>query len=215
MDRDFYREVTDQIMADLEKGIRPWRKPWDSPDPVFSLPLRHNGEPYRGINVLALWSKILARGYRSPYWMTYKQAQTLGGQVRRGERGTIVTYAAKLIMVDQRSDDSRAEDGCETVEREVFIRRRYVVFNAEQADGLQQCFYTRPPQALRSDARIALADDFFANTGAAICMTATTPIIPPRPTISKCRPSSRSAAPRAMPRHWPTSPPIGPSIRSG
>lgn len=89
MERDLYGEVTAQIVADLEKGALPWRKPWDSLDPVSSLPLRHNGQPYRGINILALWSKALSRNYQSPFGLTYKQAQTIGGQVRLGERGAI------------------------------------------------------------------------------------------------------------------------------
>ena len=69
---DVYEEVTNQIVALLEAGTRPWSPRWASG--VASLPLRHEGTAYRGINVLLLWSAAMARGYSSPYWMTYRQA---------------------------------------------------------------------------------------------------------------------------------------------
>ena len=61
---DLYTRVTDKIIADLNQGVRPWIKPWTagrSTDDV-SLPLRHTGEPYRGINILLLWSRQFRRG---------------------------------------------------------------------------------------------------------------------------------------------------------
>lgn len=86
---DVYQRVTDQIIAQLEQGTVPWHKPWKTGalDGRVSLPLRHNGEAYRGIKVLSLWVAATDAGYTQPTWMTYRQALELGGQVRKGEKG--------------------------------------------------------------------------------------------------------------------------------
>ena len=90
MARGIYREVTDTILAQLEKGVRPWQRPWETgveaEKPAPTLPLRHNGEPYRGTNVVLLWSAASERGYDKPTWMTYRQAQELGGSSARAKR---------------------------------------------------------------------------------------------------------------------------------
>ena len=93
---DVYARVTDRIIEDLNKGVRPWMKPWSTgrgAGDAFSRPLRHNGTPYRGVNVLLLWGEAQARGFESPIWMTYAQASELGAQVRKGETGSLVVYA--------------------------------------------------------------------------------------------------------------------------
>ena len=73
---DIYARITDKIIADLEKGVRPWVQPWRAGNLAreVSRPLRHNGEPYSGMNVLLLWSEAIARGFQSSTWMTFKQA---------------------------------------------------------------------------------------------------------------------------------------------
>lgn len=85
--RDVYQTITDQIIEELERGVRPWSKPWSADHMAgrVLLPLSHNGIPYRGVNVLALWMAALAKSYRSPIWMTFKQAIDLGGAVRKGD----------------------------------------------------------------------------------------------------------------------------------
>ena len=87
---DIYARITERIVADLEKGVRPWMQPWNSANAIgrVTRPLRHNGLPYSGMNVLLLWSEALARGFSAPIWMTFKQAIELGGAVRKGESGT-------------------------------------------------------------------------------------------------------------------------------
>ena len=81
MKSDVYQRITDQIVADLEKGVRPWHKPWSTghADGPISRPLRANGVPYRGVNVILLWSAAMEHGFTSPVWMTYRQSM-------RGER---------------------------------------------------------------------------------------------------------------------------------
>ena len=69
---DVYARVTDCIIADREAGVRPWLMPWKagSPKGRIAVPRRHNGAPYRGINILLLWGAAMAKGYSSPLWMT-------------------------------------------------------------------------------------------------------------------------------------------------
>ncbi len=89
--RDHYQEVTDRIIAALEAGTPPWRKPWD-PDKAGGPAMPRNaatGQRYRGINVLTLGMSGVAFNSGDPRWATYKQAEDRGWQVRKGERGTI------------------------------------------------------------------------------------------------------------------------------
>jgi antirestriction protein ArdC len=64
--RDLYTRVTERVVADLERGVRPWLKPWTSGRPAVSRPLRHNGMAYRGINVLLLWAEAVAAATARP-----------------------------------------------------------------------------------------------------------------------------------------------------
>lgn len=162
---DIYQRVTDTIIRDLEQGTRSWTKPWTtmSKDSDSIRPLRHDGTPYRGINVLILWSEAVERGYISSTWMTYRQAQVLGGQVRKGEHGATVVYAKTI----ERAEDD-APTGDETVTR-IPMLRAYTVFNTDQIDGLP----TPTPAQLSPiteslSTRIERADAFIAATGAAI-----------------------------------------------
>lgn len=125
-----FSKVTDKIIADLKQGIRPWIKPWTTTDrSAVSLPVRHTGEPYRGVNVLMLWGEAVEKGYRSARWMTYRQALELGGYVRKGQSGTLVYYANNLFVkkIDSEGTENR---------HEVYLLRAYTVFNTEQIEGL-------------------------------------------------------------------------------
>lgn len=77
---DIYTHVTDKIIAAIEAGCPPWRKPWTGSKGGVCFPLRSNGEPYRGINILMLWLEVDEKGYVSPRWFTYKQAKDAGAQ---------------------------------------------------------------------------------------------------------------------------------------
>ena len=83
---NLYQTVTDRILTSLKAGVIPWEQPWHGPR-FAGGPFPRNfrtGKPYRGVNVLLLW----ASSYPSPFWLTFKQAQELGGTVRKGEKGT-------------------------------------------------------------------------------------------------------------------------------
>ena len=80
-----------KIVADLEQGIRPWHRPWSAEHAAgrITRPLRHNGIPYKGINVVMLWSASVVKGYACQLWLTFKQALELGGNVKKGEHDEV------------------------------------------------------------------------------------------------------------------------------
>ncbi len=160
---DVYSRITDKIVADLEKGVRPWMQPWRAGNAIgrVTRPLRHNGLPYSGMNVLLLWSEAMARGYSSPTWMTFKQAIELGGAVRKGESGTLVVFASRF---------TKTEVGAagEEFDREVPFLKAYTAFNVAQIDGLPDRYYSAAEPVRDPIERIEHADRFFANTGAVI-----------------------------------------------
>lgn len=160
---DVYARITDRIVADLEKGVRPWVQPWSAGNATgrITRPLRHNGEPYTGMNVLLLWSEGLARGFTSPIWMTFRQSIELGGHVRKGESGSTVIYASRFTKTE--TDEHGGE-----VERDIPFLKAYSVFNVEQIEGLPEHFYHRPTPILDPVERIERADRFFANTGSVV-----------------------------------------------
>ena len=161
---DIYSRITNRIIADLEQGTRPWHRPWSvaHAEGRIVLPLRHSGIPYRGINVVMLWSAAVAAGYACPTWLTFKQAIELGGNVRKGERGELVVYANNITRTET---DTKGEE----TEREIPFLKGYTVFNAEQCEGLPAHYTARPKApALSPLQRIEAADRFFAATGADI-----------------------------------------------
>jgi antirestriction protein ArdC len=160
---DIYARITDRIAADLGKGVRPWVQPWSAGNLAgeVSRPLRHNGEPYSGMNVLLLWSEAIARGFQSSTWMTFKQALELGGAVRKGETGSMVVFASRFTRTD-------ADTAGDEATREIPFLKAYTVFNVAQIGGLPDRFYADSMPIRERHERIAEADAFFANTGAVI-----------------------------------------------
>jgi antirestriction protein ArdC len=160
---DLYTRITSRIVADLEQGVRPWFKPWNAEHAAgrITRPLRHNGQPYRGINVLMLWGEAMTQGFACPIWMTYKQASALGGQVRKGEHGSLVVYADRITRTET------ADNGEET-EHSIPFLKGYTVFNCEQIDGLPGHFTAPAAPVLDPVQRIARAETFFGNTGITI-----------------------------------------------
>ena len=124
---DVYERVTSRIVADLESGTRPWLKPWSAPkgERLPLRPLRANGTPYRGINILLLWGAALDGEYRANVWMTYRQAAAYGAQVRKGERGALVVYADRFTKTETSTEG-------EDIEREIPFMKGYTVFNVER-----------------------------------------------------------------------------------
>ena len=125
MKRDVYQAVTTRIMDALQQGVVPWHKPWDArqgrPRNLVS------GKPYRGMNV---W--ILAGQGGSPFWLTYRQAQQIGGHVKQGERGTMVIFWKVVAKKAQAA--AAGETAEEKKPRGFAMARAYTVFNACQCE---------------------------------------------------------------------------------
>jgi len=187
--RDLYQEVTDRIVVALEAGVVPWVRPWNTRG---GLPLNGaTGRHYNGINVLLLWLTALQRGYTSPEWYTFNQAcaavgltkdergrwiYEAGKGVRKGERGTCVTFW-RMITVGDHADTP--PDG-EPDEKEIPLLRGYTVFNREQIDGLPGVTPPTEPDAGEA-LRFYDVDQFIHRTGAAVkqSRTALTPVYLP------------------------------------
>jgi antirestriction protein ArdC len=155
--RDIYREVTDQIIAELKTGVRPWIQPW-SKTPGLNIPANAvTGRPYSGVNTLLLWT---ARHHNwQPRFLTFRQALEAGGHVRKGEHGHHIVFVKDLVR-------QSGNEGDEETYR-VRMMKSYTVFNVAQCDGLPDKL-TDLPKAPNPDQRDALIDEFIAATGAKI-----------------------------------------------
>ncbi len=137
--------ITKAVVAELERGVMPWSQPWtvagQASRPV--MPRRHSGPRYRGINVLILWAEAQEAGYRSPYWMTFKQALEYGACVRKGEHSTQIVYANRVSRTETNAEG-------EDVERSFAFLKAYSVFNAEQIGGLPERFFVPAPKPVEA-----------------------------------------------------------------
>jgi antirestriction protein ArdC len=161
--QDVYTRVTNKIVADLEQGVRTWMKPWNAGNTAgrITRPLRHNGVPYSGINILMLWAEAMDKGFAAPIWMTFKQALELKANVRKGEKGSLVVYANSITRTEE-------GDNGEASEREIHYMKGYTVFNVEQIEGLPEHYYGKPVVNTSPVERISHAEAFFAATKADI-----------------------------------------------
>src|SRR3954451_24134873 len=128
MKRDVYAEVSARLIAELDAGAAPWVKPWSASSGANTPCNAATNRPYSGCNVVLLWL-AQAAGYRSPRFLTFKQALELGGNVRKGERGTKLYFVKQLQVRDRGEDDDAAT-------RVVPMMREYTVFNVDQCDKL-------------------------------------------------------------------------------
>ena len=162
--QDIYTRITNQIVSHLEKGVRPWVRPWNAEHAAgrITRPLRHNGKPYSGINVLSLWASAMAQNFAAPIWMTFKQASELDAHIRKGEKGSLVVYADSITR-----KETNEKTGDE-IDREIPFLKGYTVFNVEQIDGLPEVYYAKATSNLEPVARIEHAEKFFAALGATI-----------------------------------------------
>ena len=130
-----YEEITSKIIGELEAGRVPWVQPWGTQATKAQLALPRNattGRPYSGINVLILWGAVIERGFTGQSWLTFRQAQSIGGHVRKGERGVTVVYADRFVPSDKRQ---RARETGDEAQAIPFLKR-FTVFNTEQCEAL-------------------------------------------------------------------------------
>jgi antirestriction protein ArdC len=160
---DIYTSITNRIVEQLEAGTRPWLKPWNATHAAgrVSRPLRHNGQPYSGINIVVLWMTAEMSGFTSPFWLTFKQAQELGGHVKKGEHGSQVVYASTFKKTE-------TDDAGEESEQEIPFLKQYTVFCADQCEGLPKHFYQLAELPKEKLERIEAVDRFVAGTKAEI-----------------------------------------------
>ncbi len=141
---NLYSEITDKIIAELEAGRVPWVQPWGTAAAKAPLAMPKNAStsrPYSGINVLLLWGAVIERGFSDQSWLTFRQALSLGGNVRKGERGTTVVYANRFVPEDEKR---RAAETGEDAQAIPFLKR-FTVFNTDQCENLPEDVATAAP----------------------------------------------------------------------
>ncbi|SDR44587.1 Antirestriction protein ArdC [Rhizobiales bacterium GAS113] len=140
-----YDEITSKIIAELEAGRVPWVQPWGTAAAKAPLAMPKNaatGRGYSGVNVLILWGAVIVHGFPVQGWVTFRQALSLGGNVRKGEHRTTVVYADRFIPDDEKR---RAQETGEDPQAIPFLKR-FTVFNLAQCDGLSDDLAaTSPP----------------------------------------------------------------------
>jgi antirestriction protein ArdC len=146
---DIYQQVTNQILEAMETSQGQGRRLWDAQP---SLPLNlATGKPYTGMNTLILWGAAMSRGYKSPYWLTYRQAQAVGGQVRKGEHSELC-----IFYKPWESQETNTETG-ETETKTGAVLKSFRVFNLDQIDGIETlATEARPAFEVLADAEALL-----------------------------------------------------------
>ena len=137
----FHEQVAENLIEQLKKGVAPWQKPWEPGDLLAALPVNPTtGKRYRGINSL----NLMSLAYTDPRWLTYKQAVSLGAQVRKGEKSTLVQYwkfTEEHIKKDDSGNPILNNEG-QAIKEQVRLERPRVfyaaVFNAQQMDNLPE-----------------------------------------------------------------------------
>ena len=124
--KDIKQQVTDRIIAIMERGTEAWQKTWKAAAGAGFPSNASSGKAYQGINIVILWAAAQDAGYASSKWLTYKQAAALGATVRKGERGTGIVFYSPLQIEDEATGE----------EKEICMLKSFVVFNIAQIDGL-------------------------------------------------------------------------------
>lgn len=121
MSKNVYEMVTERVIAELEKGIVPWEKPWASGNPSGAFN-RISKKPYSLLNQILLG--------KDGEWMTFKQVQDLGGHVKKGEKSSFVVFW-KIQVKQEENENGELE------ERHIPLLRYYNVFHISQTEGIE------------------------------------------------------------------------------
>ena len=139
-----YEEITARIIGELEAGRLPWVQPWGSSGVAAPLAMPRNAataRQYSGVNILILWGATVACGFSCQSWLTFRQALSLGGCVRKGERGTTVVYADRFVPDDEKRRARETGDDAQAIP----FLKRFTVFSTDQCDGLPEGVVVAPP----------------------------------------------------------------------
>jgi antirestriction protein ArdC len=131
--KSIYEEITEKIIDALEAGVAPWVRPWETAQ-YGQYRNAVTDRPYRGINVMLLNLATMTKGFVDPRWLTFRNAEMLGGHVRKGEKGVGIVFW-KFIDTENKNKDS-IEDGDDD-QKIIPLARLYTVFNIEQCDGIE------------------------------------------------------------------------------
>ena len=128
---DHYQHITESILASLAVGVKPWARPWATKGGAHTLDsgLPFNvasGRNYRGLNVPMLWGATASRGYGRHAWLSFRQAHEYGGNVRKGEKATLVFFF-KFLEVTESGEHKAFR---------IPLIRAYPVFNVDQCEGV-------------------------------------------------------------------------------
>jgi antirestriction protein ArdC len=149
-----YQDVTDSIIKQLESGAIPWVKPWKADSTADKNIISQKA--YQGINRLILGMSSMSQGFDNPAWASYKQWESLGANVRKGEKGTRIVFFTKVEKENKTTGDAES----------YAVLKAYTVFNAAQIEGLD-IVAADPVPAVEFTAN-QLAEDRIVKTGAAI-----------------------------------------------
>jgi antirestriction protein ArdC len=130
-----YDEITTKIFAELDVVRVPWVQPWGTAAAKAPLAMPKNaatGRQYSGINVVILWGSVIEHGFPVQGWVTFRHAFSLGGNVRKGERGTTVVYADHFIPDDEKMGVRETGEEAQAIP----FLKRFTVFNLAQCEGL-------------------------------------------------------------------------------
>lgn len=144
--------ITSKFIDAVEsQGRMPWQKPWKG----VGLPKNYvSGKPYQGINLLM----TLFSGFEGLNWLTYKQAEELGGNVKKGSKGTPIIFWQKSSY---KTGEKNANG--EDLLKSSFILKSYTIFNEEQIEGID--FSSKVVEQLSQDERLAEIESIFKATG--------------------------------------------------
>ena len=133
--KSIYEEITERIIDSLESGVIPWVRPWDA----VKYGEHRNGltnRPYRGLNIMLLNMVAMTKGFVDPRWLTFRNAEKLGGRVKKGERGVGIVFW-KFLSVKEREDSDIIVDLDDKEQKVIPFARMYTVFNVEQCEGIE------------------------------------------------------------------------------
>lgn len=161
-----YDEVTRRVIADLESGRVPWAQPWGEAGCAPGLPRNAlTGRPYSGVNILLLWGAMIEAGHSSQGWLTFRQALSAGGCVRKGEHGTTIVYADRFTPGgEQEGADLTGQGDDDRPIRARWFLKRFTVFNVAQCEGLRDDLAPDPVPVSEEDV-VAEAEALIDATG--------------------------------------------------
>lgn len=153
---ELQQHVTDTIITALEEGIAKgsWQLPWNALNAPKNVT---TGKSYRGLNILTLNIAQAHRGYKQNIWGSFKQWKEKGGNVKKGQAGTLITFYKPMAIKDK-----NPTTGEEVVRKIPFLSYSYV-FNYDQVEGVEL-----PEQEAHCFTDSAKVDSFVLKTGAVI-----------------------------------------------